>query len=203
MAAVQLPRDERPFLDADIENYIVRFRIVLNDIAYVTWQLLPSNARGLKGPRGGTHPKNREMSVFTLAGYLQGQSAIYPELAAAFSKASSWMTRLRNDRDNVVHYKSMVVVFGTESPSFALLNAARTERMEVTPEGGHKLLLEPIADFVNSQMLALHKFMHTDLASAVRAHVSRLNLKSVPVGRDSRITCIGIQRFRRINAIVA
>lgn len=203
MAAVEMPRDERPFLDADIENYIVRFRIVLNDIAYVIWQLLPSNTRGLKGPRGGTHPRNREMSIFTLAEYLKDQCAIYPELAAAFEKAFPWMTRLKNDRDNVVHYKSMVVVFEAESPSFALLNAAGTERMEKTPEGGQKLLLEPISEFVNSQMLALHGFMHIDLASAVRAHASRFNLKSVQFGRDRRITCIGIHRFRHLNAIGA
>lgn len=150
-----------------------------------------------------THPRNREMSIFTLAGYLKEQSAIYPELAATFAKASPWMTRLKNDRDNVVHYKSKVVVFGNESPSFALLNAGRTERTEPTPEGGQRLLLEPIADFVNDQMLALHEFMHTDLAAAVRAHASRFNLKSIQVGWDRRITCIGIHRFRHINAIGA
>src|SRR5258708_23952929 len=87
MSSVELPREEWSFLDADVENYIVRFRIVLNDIAYVTWQLLPGNARGLKGPRGGTHPKNREMSIFPLAKYLQQQSVTYPELATAFSRA--------------------------------------------------------------------------------------------------------------------
>lgn len=203
MAAVEMPRDERPFLDADIENYIMRFRIVLNDIAYVIWQLLPSNARGLKGPRGGTHPRNREMSFFTLAEYLNAHRDLYPELAAVFSAASPWMSRLRNDRDNVVHYKSMVVVFETEAPSFALLNAAGTERTVPTPEGGQKLLLEPITSFVNGQLLALHQFMHIDLASAVRAHALRFQLNSVQVGWDRRITCIGIFRFRYVNTIEA
>lgn len=203
MAAVEMPRDERPFLDADIENYIVRFRIVLNNVAYVIWQLLPSNARGLKGPRGGTHPRNREMSIFTLAEYLRVHSAVSSELVEVFSKATPWMTRLKNDRDDVVHYKSRVVVFESESPSFALVNAAGTERTEPTPEGGQKLVLEPIATFVNCQMLALHHFMHTDLAAAVRAHASKHSLKSVQVGWNRRITCIGIHRFRQANAIEA
>ena len=136
MSAVNLPREQRSFLDADIESYIIRFRIVLNDIAYVTWQLLPKKTRGLKEPRGGTHPKNREMSVYSLAKFLTEQSAAYPELAAVFSKATPWMTRLKNDRDNVVHYKSKVLVFEAESPSFALINAAGTQRTEPTPEGG-------------------------------------------------------------------
>lgn len=177
MHAAQLPHNKRPFLDADIENFIIRFRIVLNDIAYITWQLLPKNTRGLKGPRGGTHPKNKEMSISTLASYLEKQNATYPELAAAFSKTSSWMTRLKNDRDNIVHYKSRVVIFGGDAPSFAFLNAARTERTLPTPEGGEMLALEPVTDFVNNQMHSLHFFMHTDLSSAIEKHAARLNIK--------------------------
>lgn len=199
MSVVELPRDECPFLDADIESYIIRFRIVLNDIAYVVWQLLPSNARNLKGPRGGTHPKNREMSVFSLAEFLVAHTEKYPELAQAFSSASPWMTRLKNDRDNVVHYKSKVVVFGGPSPSFALLGAGGTERTEPTPEGGKRLLLEPVAEFVNGQMLALHTFMHITLASSIQTYASRVKLKSVQVGWNHRIACIGIQRFRQLN----
>lgn len=203
MSASLLPREERPFLDADIENYIIRFRIVLNDVAYAIRQLLPENARGIKGPSGRTHPRNREMSAFSLAESLNKDSASYPELAAAFANASPWMNRLKNDRDNVMHYKSKVVVFESDKPSFALLNAAGTERTELTPEGGEKLILEPVATFVNGQMLSLHGFMHTDLAEAVRSHAARTNLKSVQAGWNHRITCIGIQRFRSINAIAA
>lgn len=201
MSAVHLPRDERLFLEADIENYIIRLRIVLNDIAFVTRQLLPKHTRGLKGPSGSTHPKNQEMSILSLVEFLEKQNEIYPELAAVFTKATPWMTRLKKDRDNVVHYKSKVVVFGTESPSFAFIDAAKTMRTESTPEGGQRLLLESVADFVNSQMLSLHNFMHTDLANAVRIHASSFNLKSVQVSGNHRISCIGIQRFRIINSI--
>jgi hypothetical protein len=200
MSAMDLPREQSPFLDADIESYIIRFRIVLNDIAYITWQLLPKNTRGLKEPRGGTHPRNREMSILSLVKFLNEHSAAYPELAAVFSKATPWMTRLKNDRDNVVHYKTQVVVIETEPLSFALINAAGTQRTEATPEGGKRLVLEPIADFVNGQMLALHGLMHEDLASAVRAHAARLNFKLIQVGCDHRMSCIGVKRFRSVNA---
>lgn len=203
MSVIDLSREERPFLDADLENFIIRFRIVLNDIAYVTWQLLPNNARGLKEPRGATHPRNREVSMFSLAEYLIANASAYPELSATFSNAVSWMTRLRNDRDNVVHYKSKVVIFEGDSPLFALLGAAGTERTEPTPDGGQRLVLESVVEFVNGQMLALHQFMHDSLATAVKAHATRLGLKSVQVGWGHRITCLGINRFRQNNALVA
>jgi hypothetical protein len=202
MSVIDFERDERPFLDADIESFIIRFRIVLNDIAYVVWQLLPKNARSLKGPRGGVHPKNREVSVFSILDYLIANAAAYPELADAFSAANPWMSRLKNDRDNVIHYKSKVVVFEDESPRFALLGAAGTARTESTPGGGQQLVLQPVGQFVNEQMIALHRFMHERLAAAVQAHATRKGLKSVQVGWGSRITCPGIQRFRQVNAMV-
>ena len=196
-----LPFMERYFLAADIENFIIRFRIVLNDVAYVVWQLLPSNARGLKGPQGGTHPKNKEVSIISLADFFEKNKAEYPELATVFEGARLWMNRLRNDRDNVVHYKSKAHVFDTDPPSFALINAAGTERYESTPDGGSRLHLEPIPEFVNSQLLSLHSFMHNDLADAIRVYASRVNLKQVSVGMDGRMQCVGIKRFKEQNSI--
>jgi hypothetical protein len=201
LSVLSLPRAERPFLEADLEHFIVRFRIVLNDVAFVLRQLLPIDARGLKGPKGGTHPRNREMSVFVLSEFFLKFCEAHPEFALAFQEADAWMTRLKNDRDNVVHYKAKVVIFESPEPSFALLNAAGTERTEPTPEGGSKLLLEPVGEFVNTQMLALHYFMNGALANSVRAHALRGGLKMMQVGQNHRITCIGIQRFRNVNAI--
>ncbi len=204
MSAVDLPREDRHFLDADIEHFIVRFRIVLNDIAFVVRQLLPPQVRGLQNPRGGTHPKNKEMSMFSLSQHLTDNASSLPELAAPFSNAQKWMTRLKNDRDNVVHYKAKVVIFETlPSASFTMLNAAGTERTIPTPDGGSRLLLEPVGEFVNDQMLALHQFMHIELAGAIEAYADRSGFKRVKIGWDQRITCLGIRRFRKVNAISA
>lgn len=203
MAVLPLPFVERPFLEADIESFIIRFRIVLNDIAYVVWQLLPRNTRGLKGPRGETHPRNREVSILALADFFEKNNTDYPELAATFSDARHWINRLRNDRDNVVHYKSKALVFDTNPPSFALINAAGTERSVPTPEGGSRLVLEEIPSFVNGQLLSVHNFMHCDLAEAIRSHATRAGLKQVQVGWNERMRCVGTKRFREQNGIEA
>ncbi|MEI7844149.1 MAG: hypothetical protein WCI39_14085 [Gallionellaceae bacterium] len=202
MSVIDLSREERTFLDADLENFIIRFRIVLNDIAYVIWQLLPKNARGLKGPGGRTHPSNQEMSIFSLADYLKTNASIYPELSTAFLNATPWMTRLRNDRNNVIHYKFKAVIFEGDSPLFALIGAAGNERTEPAPNGGQRLVLQSVTEFVNGQMLALHLFMHDSLVSAIKAHATRFGIKSVQVGWGARITCPGINRFRQKNTLV-
>lgn len=138
-----------------------------------------------------------------LAKFIEKNAAHYPELAVAFSTARPWINRLRNDRDNVVHYKSKALVFDTDPPSFALINAAGTERWESPPEGGSRLVLEPIPSFINGQFLSLHNFMHRDLAAAIRAYAVSANLKQVPVGWNERMRCIGTMRFNEENGIEA
>ena len=101
----------------------------------------------------------------------------------------------------VVHYKSKETIFEGESPLFALLAAAGTERTDPTPEGGLKLRLESVEEFVNGKMLALHQFMHEHLAIAVTRQTTRLGQNTVQVGRSHRITCIGIQQVRQHNAL--
>ena len=201
ITVLHLPREERPFLDADVESFMIRYRIVLNDIAFIVRQLLPVSARDLRSPRGRAHPKNREMSVFQLAFYFSKQPEACPELSAAFSAASPWMTQMKNARDNVVHYKAKAVVFERDEPELAFLSAAGTERTMPTNNGGTRLVLEPISQVINFPMLALHNFMHVELAAAIRAHALRTGLRERKLGGNERITCIGIQTFRMLNNI--
>ena len=102
ISVLPLPFEQRYFLAADIENFVIRMHVVLNDIAYVVRQLLPKNVRGLKGPGGGTHPKNQEMSIIDMIDFLIESADQFPELSAAFAKASDWISILRDRRNNVL-----------------------------------------------------------------------------------------------------
>ncbi|GAI26536.1 unnamed protein product, partial [marine sediment metagenome] len=53
----------RPYIESDIESFIIRQRIILNDIAYIIRQFLPKELRGLKNPKGPTHSLNKEMRI--------------------------------------------------------------------------------------------------------------------------------------------
>ena len=199
MSVLHLPRDARPFLDADVESFIIRFRIVMNDLAYAVRLLMPQHARGLSAPTGETHPKNREMSVFKLANFLQSNSHDYPEFSTTFARATPWMTRLKNDRDSVIHYKAMVEIFEGDPLTFALSNAAGTERRKPRVGGGTKRSLEPVGEFVNDQLLSLYSFMNEELLKAIEAHATRYKLKLGPGGSGFHITGPGIARFRATN----
>jgi len=200
MSAVHISREYQLYLEDDIENFIIRFRIVLNDIAYVVRQVLPENQRGLSGPKGAVHPKNREVSFFKLKKYLAEQSEHFPEFTQVFSMTDSWTKKLRKDRDQVIHYKAKALVFDTEPLSFALINAAGNEKQTPTLEGGSRVVTTPVEIFVNDQLVAMYEFLDEQLSLAIRNYAERKNLKTQWIGNPS-IQCIGINTFRRHNGI--
>lgn len=204
ITAVDLDRNNRSFLDSDIESFIIRMRIVLNDVAFIVRQLLPEQAQGLKGPKGGTHPRNKEMSMLDIFKYLSEKNHDFPELTTALHKNKDWILRLKDQRDNIVHYKSKVIIFETEpNVSFSMLNAAGTEKTVPTEKGGNRVVTTPVFKFINSQMVSLHHFLHRDLYSALRDCIVRKDMDFKEIGFNPRMSCIGISVFKKVNNINA
>jgi hypothetical protein len=202
ISAVALERNNRAFLESDIENFIIWTRIVLNDIAFIIRQLLPDQVQGLKGPKGGTHPKNKEMSMVDIFKYFSKNPNEIPELTAALNKNKGWIFRLKEQRDNIVHYKSKVIIFETEPDiSFAMLNAAGTEKTVSTDDGKKRIVMIPIFEFINSQMVSLHNFLHKDLYSAVKDYITRNGIDFREIGSNPRMSCLGIEIFKKVNNI--
>lgn len=143
------------------------------------------------------------MSIFDLVTYFEDNSDNFPELAGVLSKNKEWILKLRNQRDNIVHYKSKVVVFEESDLSFAMLNAAGTEKTISTENGGQRIVTVPILEFVNSQMVALNDFLHSDLYSAIKSQISRNVDNFVEIGFDPKMSCIGIELFNYSGMLIA
>lgn len=192
----------RPFVESDIESFIIRQRIILNDIAYIIRQLLPKELRGLKNPKGPTHPHNKEMSIKDIIKYVEKNKTEFKELYEVFKKNENWMSEMRTQRDGIVHYKSKVILFGTKPYlSFAILDAAGTEKTEVTPEGGRKVVMTPIFEFTNIQTKSLWDFLNIDLKKWLEDYIKEKNMTYKEVGKDNRMSCIGVPLFKKINGM--
>jgi len=201
MSVLSMKRSERPFLEADIENFIIRFQVVLNDLAYIMRQLIPEKAQGIAGYKGGVHPRNREVSMSDMIEKISKKSDEYQEFVDVLNEASVWMLQLRDSRNKVIHYKAKVVLFESDSPEFAFLDAAepKEKEMERTPDGGYRIITTPVERFINDQMKALHHFQHVTLVNAIRQYVHRTGIRIIEVGTDPRMSAIGVARFKRLN----
>ena len=195
---------DKSFLDADLESYIIRHRIILNDIAYAVWQLL--ELCGFKiglTPKGGVHPKNKEMSFFDLHKKLSANTD--PKLDGIRTAIQNGVTKfsfLKDQRDNIAHYKSTVMIFG-DGPDFefAIMNAAGT--MPMVKEGeATKLVLKNVFRFTNEQHLFLWEWMNGELADAIVALAKEHGVAADPIGLATQLRGgAAIAMFKQINDI--
>lgn len=192
------------FMDVDLEAFIIRIRIMLNDLAFVIRQLFPPDARGMPSPGGGVAARNRELSMNKLVRFCERTPTLSPPIRAALLENSSWMLELREQRDKIVHYKAKVIIFGDGAPhSFAMLDAAGPDKMEPTPEGGMRVVLTEVYGFVQRQMRSLLKFMHVDLARAISDHAIEQKIEHQRLGGGSWTEGPGVELFNRIEHAAA
>lgn len=199
MSVLELEPDQRPFLGADIESFIIRFQIILNDIAYIIRRLLPVGAQGLPAFKGNVDYRNREVSMASMIDKIQRNGSDYPEFQQILAEASAWLLNLRKNRNDVVHYKAKVIVFESGPPSFAFLASAGTEETVKAEDGSSRVVTIPVESFINGQMLDLHRFLQVTLVDAIRTYAERVGLKYVQIGTDARMAAFGITRFKRVN----
>ena len=160
---------DKDFLDADLESYIIRHRIILNDLGYILWQLLElfGISFGIK-PGGGTNPRNRELSFFDFAKALQKNAdPALDDLRAVVDSGLKDFAFMKDQRDNIAHYKSSIMIFG-DGPDykFAIMNSAGT--MPTTTAGGTtKLVLKNVFKFTNDRHLFLWKWMNGELTDCI------------------------------------
>jgi hypothetical protein len=187
------------FMDVDLEGFIIRLRIVLNDLAFTIRQLFPANTRGMPSPGGRASARNKELSIHDLLKFFAKNPTFSPVIGAALLRNEAWILELRDQRDKIVHYKAKVVIFGDGAPhQFAMLDAAGPEKMEPTPEGGMRVMLTNVFDFVHRQMRSLLNFMHVDLANAIRSYVVEEKIEHQTLGGRSWTEGGTVELFNRL-----
>lgn len=167
--------DRNPFLEGDIEMFVIWLRVVMNDLAYIIRQALPPNAGSLKSPRGSVPPLNKEMSIHDLLCFTEKFSSQFPELTVLFSTNSLWIKDLREERDRIIHYKGRVQTFSfDEGVGFAVLDPAdQYSTYTKMPDGSERIDTRPVKKFVHTQTTALYKFMNEDLRDFIIKYAER------------------------------
>jgi hypothetical protein len=189
----------RPYIESDLENFIIRERIILNDIAYIIRKVLPKNLRGLKNPRGERHELNREMRIKDIMKYVEKNDI--SGLHKILKKNKSWITELEDQRNDIIHYKSHVVLFDTKPDiSFAILNAAGTEKREKTKKG-ERVIMTPLFEHVNSQTKSLWDFINIDIKNWIEKYAVDNDIKMSKITLDTSMSSIGVPLFKKINKI--
>lgn len=191
------------FLANDIESFIVRLRILLNEVAFIIRQLYPKDARGMPSPTGKQRTANKEISINDVRKFILKNPEFDPKLTELLSKNEDWLVRLCKQRDDIVHYKSQVSIFEPGKPNmmFAITNPGGDYPMQVTQEGGSSLVLTPVFEFVNEQMASLLIFLNRDAVEFIMSMIKSNGFQYGEVGLpgSTRISCTGVTLFNLIS----
>lgn len=193
-------RGRNVFLEADIEMFIIWLRVVMNDLAYIIRQALPTNTRSLKSPDGPVPLLNKEMSINKFLRFTQQHPDQFPELTVLFSSNSSWISDLLEERERIIHYKGRVQTFSfDEGVGFAVLDPAdKYSTYTKMPDGSERINTRPVKEFVHAQTAALYNFMNEDLRDFLIKYSERNNHKMSQVFNgtgNTRMSGVGCDLF--------
>lgn len=191
------------FLASDLEHFIVRHNILMNDVALLIRKFYPENERGMPSPKGGVHPLNREQSFEELQKFFTiKRKELHPELKEVLSRFVNKASKdLRKNRNDILHYQAKVVIFGDDNFTFAFMDPADTSPKTTTPQGGLKIVTIPVLDFVNETIKDTLFFINVELVNVYTRFVNDKKWKLEGKLGDPRISCIGIEIYRKINKI--
>ena len=184
------------FIESDIENFIIRQKIILNDIAYIIRQILPTNIQSLKNPTS----IKKEMRFKDIKDYVKKDDR-FNNLNEIFEKNEIWMSKIENLREGIIHFKSKASVFETKPClSFTILNAYGRGGIGSTSNNG-SIPKIPVFDFINTQIKSLWDFLNTDLTKWLQNYIQDEKMNYKEIGKDSKMSCTGIALFKEVNNI--
>lgn len=180
------------FMESDIESFIIRQRIILNDIAYIIWQLIPDE-RGLKNPTGGVHPSNKEMRIKDLVKNIEKDKDKFFDLIDIFERNDFWISEITNKRDGIIHYKQKVILMGGDRDEKKFITIDSAMRSDDDKN------ISVVFEFVNNNMKFLWDFMNVDIKNWIEKYVEDNNIGYKKVDDYGAIRCPGTHLFRSIN----
>lgn len=192
---------DKNFIESDIESFIIRHRIILDDISYIIRQILPENHQKLKGPKGDTHPRNKNVSIYDLIKFVKKQPKDFSSLTTLINDNKDSLLNKRSQRDDIVHYKAKATIFGSfPNYEFAFINNAGTESTKTNYNGGKSIITEPVTDFINSDMKFLWNFMHSEVKKWIEVFLSSQgkHIKKI-FTENAKMQGLGIELFKNFN----
>jgi hypothetical protein len=187
------------FLEADIENFFIRVRVVLNNLAFSLRKLYPKKVPGLAS-WSESGAGRMKASFRAYRDFILSKPHYHPAMTEVLIANQGWLQVMIDHREDVLHYTGMAVVFepNKSSRSFSIL------RSGVPPEPNRPVKqMYPVFDFINLHMRHMLTFIDVDLLRAVTAYADEYSLNRRPLGipHSGRMQSPGTGLYRLVNHI--
>jgi hypothetical protein len=119
--------DELTFVAAlEIEHFLMRLRVLLDEVDYVIRIRLPKTVRGLGQPEGPGPMQYKQFSINKLVKLVDKHPAFYPHLARLLNSNRNNIQTYIELRDDIAHFRAQALIFRGETMSVGFIGSRET-----------------------------------------------------------------------------
>ncbi len=185
--------DELTFFAAlEIEHFLMRLRVLLDEVAYVIRIRLPQTVRGLGQPKGPGPMQYKQFRINELLKFVQDYPESSPYLTRLLEGNRDNIHKYIELRDDIAHFRAQALIFRGETMSVGFIGAREAAQSPRTVPH------TDLRTYVNSATIWMWQFLQRDVVAYFRARVENGELGFAPLGiGPHRIGMPGVARFKQ------
>lgn len=178
-------------VEADVEHFLIRLRVVMDEISFVIRMSMPKVVRYLSQPGGEGNPDYYQFSINQFLRFTSKHKDIFPILTKLFDKNRESIGKYIGLRDYIAHFRARAIVFSGPALSVGLIGARDDPRNFTRPR-------VDLQDYVDEIMLWLWAFIEFDVVEYFRERIESGDLEVSRFGfAASFVNAPGIGRLKR------
>lgn len=185
-------------MENDIESYIIRERILFNDIAWSIRMILPKEIRGL---RSLDLQKDDEMRFDNIINFVKNNPESFKGLTKLINKNKEWIENNIKQRDDIIHFKKNVLVFKDSELSFSFLPIKINDNNFYKDSDGYKRIKSTVVfKFINDKMVRLLSFLNDDVFNFILSYANenKIEVKECLLNKVC-INYVGVSTYLKVN----
>jgi hypothetical protein len=175
----------------EIEHFLIRLRVLLDEVAYDIRVRLPRTVRGLGQPQGPGASKH--FSINDLLKFVNKHATFCQYLSRLLESNRGNIHQYIELRDDIAHFRAQALIFLGDAMSVGFIGS----RENATSQ--HRIPHSDLLTYVNNATMWMWRFLQRDVVAYFRARVENGELGFAHVGiGPRRIGMPGIIRFKQV-----
>lgn len=179
-------------MDADIESFLIRLRVMFDELAFVIRSFMPIYVRHLSSPEGGVPANYKYFSFNSFLKYVSKYPEADPLLTHLVDGRKTFFKEFIEKRDDIIHFRAKAVVFVRDQLGVGFLDK------NLDYSSGSSIQIRDLAPYVAGAITDLWNFMNDDMVSYFRTLIGSGRLRYKPLG----IGCVimkgtGVARLKK------